>query len=60
MKKQSYFFDFSMLSFDRAQVCELISVFTLHLISSKYNFINIGLYRGDGLAFSKKIRQPTI
>ena len=53
IKKQSNNFDVTMGSYNRAEVCGLICIFMLSLIGSKYNPINIGLYRDDGLAVFK-------
>ncbi|KAJ8042723.1 hypothetical protein HOLleu_09564 [Holothuria leucospilota] len=42
--------DFSMGSFDGAEICELVGTFLLHKITQKYDIGRIGLYRDDGLA----------
>ena len=48
IKNQNNHFDVIMGLYNGAEVCELIGMFMLHLISSKYNVNNIGLYRDDG------------
>ena len=58
IKKQSNNFDVAMGSYDRAEVCELISIFMLSLIGNIYNRNNIGLYRDDGLAVFKSRSSP--
>ena len=47
-----------MGSYEGGEVCELIGMFILHLISSKYKPNNIGLYRDDGLAVFKNTSGP--
>ena len=58
IKKQSNNFDVTMGSYDGAEICELIGIFTLSLIGNKYNPSNIGLYRDDGLAVFKNTSGP--
>ena len=49
-KKHGYNkFDVSMGAYDGAEVCELVGLYILKQLESKFN-INIGLYRDDGLA----------
>ena len=43
-------FDVSMGSYDGAEVCEIVGLYILHRLRSKFNNKNIGLYRDDGLA----------
>ena len=43
-------FDVAMGSYDRAEVIELVGLFILHKLKTKFNNKNIGLYRDDGLA----------
>ena len=50
IKKRSNNFDVTMISYDGAEVCELIGIFMLSLIGNKYNPNHIVLYRDDGLA----------
>ena len=50
IKKESGLFDVTMGTYDGAEVCELVGIFILYLVSLKYNKNNIGLFRDDGLA----------
>ena len=43
-------FDVTMGCFDGAEVCELVGLYILNLLGSKFGKDNIGLYRDDGLA----------
>ena len=47
-----------MGSYDGTEVCELIGIFMLSLISNIYNRKNLGLYRDDRLAASKYTSGP--
>ena len=58
MKKGTDIFDVSMGAFDGAEVCELIGIFLLHIISEKHNKKNVGIYRDDGLAVFEHISGP--
>ena len=58
VKKQSNNFDVAMVSYDGAEVCELISIFMLSLIGDIYNRNNMGLYRDDKLAVFKSRSSP--
>ena len=42
-----------MGSFDGAEICELVGLYILHLLSSKFNKDQVGLYRDDDLAAFK-------
>ena len=46
-------FDVTMGSYDGAEVCEVVALFMLDIISKKYLKENIGLYRDDGLSVFK-------
>ena len=46
-------FDVLMGAYDGAEVCELIGIFLLSLLSKHINKKHIGLYRHDGLAILK-------
>ena len=52
-KKDESLFDVTMGSFDGAEICELVGLYILHLLSSKFNKDQVGLYRDDGLAAFK-------
>ena len=43
-------FDVAMGSNDGAEICELVGIYLLYLISQKYPMNDTGLYRDDGLA----------
>ena len=47
-KKGESNFDVSMGAYDEAEVCELVSIFMLSLLSKHINKNNIALYRDDG------------
>ena len=49
-KKDGKVFDVTMGSFDGAEICELVGLLLLKLLSSKFSKDLIGLYRDDGLA----------
>ena len=53
MKKQSGLFDVTTGACDGAEVCELVGMYMLSLISEKYNKKDFGLYRDDGLGLVK-------
>ena len=44
-----------MGAYDGAEICELVGIFMLSLLSKKYSSDNIGLYRDDGLSVFKSI-----
>ena len=46
-------FDVTMGSFDGAEICELVGLYILNLLSEKCSKSRIGLYRDDGLAALK-------
>ena len=46
-------FDVTMGSFDGAEICELVGLFALSILTTKYDTNKIGLYRDDGLAAFK-------
>ena len=43
-------FDMTMVSFDGAELCELVGLYILQILGGKYGKHRIGLYRDDGLA----------
>ena len=57
-KDQNNMFDVTMGSFDRAEVCELIGLFILNILSDKYGKNNVGLYRDDGLVLLRNTSGP--
>ena len=58
IKKDSGTFDVTMGAFDGAEVCELVGLYLLSILTTKCNKDNIGLYRDDGLAVFKDISGP--
>ena len=42
--------DVTVGSFDGAELCKLVGLYTLHILGEKYEKHRIGLYRDDGLA----------
>ena len=58
VKKGERNFDVSMGAYDGAEVCELIGIFMLSLLSKHINKNHIGLYRDDGLAILKNTSGP--
>ena len=42
-----------MRAYDGAEVCELVGIYMLNLLSKKYNKNDFGLYRDHGLAILK-------
>ena len=51
-------FDVTMGSYDGAEVCELVGLYMLDLLSKKFGTESIGLYRDDGLAAFKTNSGP--
>ena len=52
-KKNGGRFDVSMGSYDGAEVCEIVGLFLLDILSHRYEKKDMGLYRDDGLAVFK-------
>ena len=52
-KDSNSLFDVTRGSFDGAEVCELIGLFILNHLDSKFEKENIGLYKDAGLAIMK-------
>ena len=44
-----------MGSFDSAEVCELVGLYILHILSTRYGKSLNGIYRDDGLACFENI-----
>ena len=51
-------FDVTMGSFDGAEICELVGLYILNILSNKYDNGGIRLYRDDGLAAFNNISGP--
>ena len=59
MKREGKLFDVTVGAYDDAEVCGLVGIFMLNIISEKYNKNDIyGLYRDDDLAVFKNISGP--
>ena len=54
-KKSTNLFDVTMGAYDGAEVCELVGLFLLNMLSNKFDKNNIGIYRDDGLAIFRNI-----
>ena len=44
-----------MGAYDEAEICELVGIFILSLMSKKYSSNNIGLYCDDGLPVFRNV-----
>lgn len=55
MKREGGGFDVTMEAYDRAEVYELIGIYTLYLIGKKYSSKNIGINRDNGLSVFKNV-----
>ena len=53
IKRQSGQFDVTMGSFDNVEICELVGLYILNLLSTRFSKDQVGLYRDDGLAALK-------
>ena len=60
VKKEGTGFDVIMGAYDRAEICELISIFMLLLLGTKYDSENIGLHRDDGLSIFRNVTGPEL
>ena len=58
VKKTNESFDVTMGAYDGAEICELIGLYLLSIISNSYNKDDIGLYRDDGLSVFQNISGP--
>ena len=58
IKRDGGLFDVTMGAYDGAEVCELVGIYMLSLISTEFNKSDIGLYRDDGLAVFKNTSGP--
>ena len=58
VKKSNAEFDVTMGAYDGAEICELVGLYLLSIISKSYIKDNIGLYRDDGLAVFHNISGP--
>ena len=51
-------FDLTMGSYDRAEVCELVEIYLLNLLTNKFGKNNIDFYRDDSLSYFQNISGP--
>ena len=58
VKKEDEDFDVTMGAYDGAEVCELVGIYILSILSQKIGKKNIGLYRDDGLALLRNASGP--
>ena len=58
VKKDNPEFDVTMGSYDGAELCELVGLYLLDLITKEFGKQNIGLYRDDGLSCFENISGP--
>ena len=58
IKKESGIFDVTMGAYDGAEICELVGIYLLNILSTRCEKENIGLYRDDGLAVFKNLSGP--
>ena len=60
VKRESGLFHILIGSYDGAEVCKLVSNFLLQELPEKYKKKHIGLYRDEGLMFSKTKLDPNL
>jgi len=53
IKKNGSLFDVTMGSYDGAEVCELVGIYILSRLKTKFDNLQLGLYRDDGLGVIK-------
>ena len=58
VKKEGTGFDVTMGAYDGPEICELVGIFMLSLLGTKYDSKNIGLYRDDGLSYLETSVDP--
>ena len=58
VKKDNSDFDMAMGSYDGAEVCELVGLYLLNLLTNEFGKNNIGLYRDDDLSCFQNISGP--
>ena len=57
--KQSGLFDVTMGAYMGAQICDLVGLFLLHQLESRFPLLRLGLYRDDGLGVTYNLPGPT-
>ena len=58
IKTKSGIFDVTMGAYDGAEICELVGIYILSILSTKCGKGNIGLYRDDGLSVFENLSGP--
>ena len=58
LKKDNSGFDVAMGSYDGADVCELVGLYLLNLLTNEFGKHNISLYRDDGISCFQNISGP--
>ena len=58
IKTKSGIFDVTMGAYDGAEICELVGIYILSILSTKCDKGNIGLYRDDGLSVFENLSGP--
>ena len=58
VKKDNLEFDVTMGSYDGAELCELVGLYLLDLLTKEFGKQNIDLYRDDGLSCFESISGP--
>ena len=56
VKKDNSDFDVTIGSFDGAEVCEIVRLYLLNLLTNEFGKNNVGFYRDDGLIFPKYLK----
>ena len=59
-QKTTGLFDVTMGSYDGAELCELVGLYILHIMSQEFPEIDFGLYRDDGLGAMQIIPKPAL
>ena len=57
-KKGNKDFDVTMGSFDGTEICELVGLYILHILSTKYGRNHNDLYRNNGWACFENVCDP--
>ena len=58
VKKENPDFDVTMGKYDRAEVCELVGLSILHILTKRFGHNKIGLYRDDRLGCFQNVSGP--
>ena len=58
VKKNNPEFDVTMGAYDGAEVCELVGLFLLSKVKTSFGNLDFGLYRDDGLGYTRRLPGP--